>query len=94
LLNDMGTLHRVSGDLDRAEACHKQALELALGIASSWDRAYSLAGLGRCALAAGDTADAKIRLRQAQEIFQQIGAADAIGVSAELALPPGEEPSA
>ena len=31
-----------------------------------------------------DTADAKASLRQAQEIFQRIGAAEAAGVAAEL----------
>ena len=55
-LNETGTLHRVSGDLAQAEACHQQALELARAIASSWDEAHALAGLGRCALAAGRTA--------------------------------------
>ncbi len=44
----------------------------------------TLAGLGRCALAAGRTADAQAGLRQALEIFQRIGAAEANGVAAEL----------
>ena len=52
-LNERGTLYRVSGDLAQAEGCHQQALELARAIASSWDEAHALAGLGRCAMAAG-----------------------------------------
>ncbi|HEY5988910.1 MAG TPA: hypothetical protein VIV12_21395 [Streptosporangiaceae bacterium] len=41
-------------------------------------------GLGRCALAAGRTAEAELGLRQAREICQRIGAAEASGVAAEL----------
>src|SRR5450755_1835344 len=84
VLNDMGALHRVRGDLDRAEACHLQALNLARGIDSSWDEAHALAGLGRCALTAGRSSSARASLRQAQEIFQRIGAAEATGVADEL----------
>src|SRR5450755_2378849 len=84
VLNDMGALHRVRGDLDRAEACHLQALNLARGIDSSWDEAHALAGLGRCALTAGRSSSARASLRQAQEIFQRIGAAEATSVADEL----------
>jgi tetratricopeptide (TPR) repeat protein/transcriptional regulator with XRE-family HTH domain len=94
-LNEMGALHRVRGDLDQAETCHRQALDLAREIDSSWDEACTLAGLARCALAAGRTADAEAGLRQAQQIFERIGAAEATGVAAELdtltaAAPPRE----
>ena len=92
-LNETGTLHRVRGDLDGARTCHRQALDLAREIDSSWDEAHALAGLGRCALAAGRTADATAGLRQAQQIFQRIGAAEATGVGAELdAVQPGRYP--
>ena len=84
VLNEVGTLHRVRGDLDPAGACHQRALDLAREIGSSWDEAHALAGLARCALAAGRTAKAEDRLRQALEIFQRIGAAEAADVSAEL----------
>ena len=83
-LNEAGTLHRVCGDLSAAESCHQEALELARETGRSWDEAHALAGLGRCALAAGRTADAAEGLRQAQEIFQRIGTAEASGVSTEL----------
>jgi len=82
-LNEKGTLHRDRGELALAEECHQQALQLARAIASSRDEAEALAGLGRCALAAGHTARAEILLRQAAEIFQRIGAAEAPDLLAE-----------
>ena len=84
VLNQRGTLHRVSSDLAQAEGCHQQALELARAIASSWDEAHAFAGLGRCALAVGDATQAELLLRQALEIFQRIGAAEAPDLLAEL----------
>jgi DNA-binding SARP family transcriptional activator len=83
-LNEAGTLHRARGDLARAEGCHQQALELARAIASPWDEAHALAGLGRCATAARHATQAQALLRQAQQIFQRIGAAEARTVLAEL----------
>jgi tetratricopeptide (TPR) repeat protein len=83
-LNEVGTLNWVRSDLDQAGTCHRQALALAREMDSSWDEAHALAGLARCALAAGRTSDAKAGLRQAREIFQRIGAAEAAGVTAEL----------
>ena len=64
--------------------CHRQALDLAREIDSSWDEACALAGLGRCGLAAGRTADAVADLRQAREIFEKTGASEAADVAAEL----------
>jgi hypothetical protein len=60
------------------------ALDLARAIASPWDEAHALAGLGRCALAAGHATQAAALLRQALEIFQRIGAAKAPDLLAEL----------
>ena len=57
---------------------------MARAIASSWDEAHALAGLGRCILAAGHAARAAVLLRQALEIFQGIGAAEAPELHAEL----------
>ncbi len=53
-------------------------------MSSSRDQAHALAGLGRCALAAGHAARAGGLLRQALEIFQRTGAAEARGLAAEL----------
>ena len=83
-LNGRAALHRVMGDRARAEECHQQALELARAVASLWDEAHALAGLGRCAIARGRATQAEALLRQALQIFQQIGAAEAPGMLAEL----------
>jgi tetratricopeptide (TPR) repeat protein len=80
----MGVLQRGRGDYDRAIACHTQALRLARAIASAWDEGEALAGLGRCALAVGRIIDAATTMRQAHMIFQQIGAAEASEIAAEL----------
>jgi hypothetical protein len=61
-----------------------RSLGLARQIGSAWDEAHALAGLGRCALAAGHTTRPEDMLRQALGIFQRIGAAEAAEVSAEL----------
>jgi len=80
----MGALHRVQGSLAEAEDCHRQALALARNLGLAWNEAHALAGLGRCARAAGRAADAEARLRQAQDIFQRTGAGEAPGVAGEL----------
>jgi tetratricopeptide (TPR) repeat protein len=91
--NKRGTLHRVSGDLAQAEGSHHQALELARQIGSSWDEAHALAGLGRCALAAGHATQAEALLRQALEIFQRISAAETADLLAELDALTGAPPA-
>jgi len=93
-LNELGTVSRIRGYLDRASACHRQALDLAREIATPWDEAQALAGLGRCALAAGRTVDAIAGLRQAREIFDRIGAAEAAAITAELDNLAGTGPTA
>ena len=72
------------GDLRQAGSCHQQALDLARQIGMSCVEAHALAGLGWCALAAGDTTTAEDWLRQALEIFQRIGVPEAADVDAEL----------
>jgi len=90
VLNDRGTLHRVSGELALAQRCHQQSLELSRAIDSASDEALALAGLGRCALTAGQAEVAEAQLRQALEIFQRIGAAEAPGVLAEVTALAGQ----
>jgi len=77
---------RNTAGIHRASAARiaRSALGLARAIGSPWDEAHALAGLGRCALAVGRTAEAEDKLRQALEIFQRIGAAESAGVAAEL----------
>jgi hypothetical protein len=84
VLNERGTLHRISGDLAQAEGCHQRVLELARAIASSWDEAHALAGMSRCAIAAGHATQAEVLLRQALEIFQRLGAAETGDLAIEL----------
>ena len=83
-LNESGTLYRVCGDLLRAGSSHQQALTLARQIACRWDEAHALAGLGRCALASGHTAEAENQLRHALEIFRRIRTAEVADISTEL----------
>ncbi len=92
-LNEMGTLHRVSGELTAAQQCHQKSLTLSREIASAWDEAHALAGLGRCALAGGDAGPGETFLRQAREIFQRIGAAEAPKLAAELDALNGPRPA-
>lgn len=72
------------GDPGQARLCHQQALDLAREIGIAWDEAHALAGLARCAPAAGQPEQAAGLLRQALEIFRRIGAAEAAGIAAEL----------
>jgi tetratricopeptide (TPR) repeat protein/transcriptional regulator with XRE-family HTH domain len=83
-LNEIGTLSRIRGDLGQAGSFHQRALDLARQIGGPLDEARALAGLGWCALAADRTTEGEEMLRQALEIFQRIGAAEAADVSAEL----------
>lgn len=84
VLNEAGTLHRLRGEPDLAAAYHREALDMARDIESSWDEAHALAGLGRCALSAGEVAGARDLLMRSQQIFEHIGAAEAADLAAEL----------
>jgi tetratricopeptide (TPR) repeat protein len=92
-LNESGRLYLARCDLSQARSSHQQALDLARQTASVPDEALALAGLGRCALAAGDRAEGEILLRQALEIFQRIGAAEAADLLAELDGLTGSRPA-
>jgi DNA-binding SARP family transcriptional activator/tetratricopeptide (TPR) repeat protein len=83
-LNETGILHRVSGDPRRAGDVHREALAVAVTIRSRRDQADALAGLGRCALADGAAVAATRLLTQARQIYQEIGAAEAASLAAEL----------
>ena len=85
VLNEMGAVHRLTGDVDRAMAAHRQALDVAEQVPSPWDRAQSIAGFGRCAVARGRFAEGAAQLREALFIFERISAAEAAEVAAELA---------
>ncbi len=57
---------------------------MAREIAGAWDEAHALAGLGRCARADSDLAQARDLFGQALEIFQRIGAGEATEIATEL----------
>lgn len=59
-ISETGTLHLARSDLKQAAICYQQALDLARQIGCPRDEARALAGLGRCALADGQTADAVV----------------------------------
>jgi DNA-binding SARP family transcriptional activator len=82
--NELGALHRAQGRLQQATDSHRLALGLAREIGGSWDEAHALAGLARCALAAGDLSGAAAGLQQARDIFAGIGAAETAGLAVEL----------
>ncbi len=90
VLNELGTLYRVRGSVAEAVASHGEALRVAREIKSAWDEAHALAGLGRCDQATGHVADAETKLRQAYQMFQRMGAAEAPGLAAELDALAGE----
>ena len=83
-LDELGALRLAQGDPAKAAICHQEALRGAREINSVWDEAHALAGLGRCDLAAGHPAAAEAKLRQAHQMFQRIGAAEAPDVADEL----------
>jgi tetratricopeptide (TPR) repeat protein len=83
-LSERATLYRVSGDLAQAEECYKRALGVARLNSTPRYEAHALAGLGRCALAAGHATQAETLLRQALEIFQRIGAGETSHLLADL----------
>ena len=85
VLNELGAVHRLSGDLDRALTAHREALVLADGVPSPFDRALSLAGSGRCALARGHHREGAAQLRTALTILERIDAAEAAEIAAEVA---------
>jgi hypothetical protein len=78
-------VYRLTGDVDRAVAAHQEAFTLAELVPSPWDRAQSLAGFGRCAIARGRPREGTAQLRTALEIFRRINAVEAAEVAAELA---------
>jgi tetratricopeptide (TPR) repeat protein len=85
VLNELGAVHRLAGDLDRAQAAHREAFDLAGQVPSPFDRALSLAGFGRCAVARGHHREGAAQLRTALRILRRIDAAEATEVAQDLA---------
>jgi DNA-binding SARP family transcriptional activator/tetratricopeptide (TPR) repeat protein len=80
----LARLYHARADIAQARSLYQQALDLAREIPSLWDEASSLAGLGRCARDEGDSPGALSLLMRAHQLFQQIEAAEAAEVAAEL----------
>jgi tetratricopeptide (TPR) repeat protein len=85
-LNETGGLNMAQKLLDQSVTSHQAAIDLARRIGSPWNEAHALAGLGRCALSVGRTAEAVEKLREALRIFQRIGAAEKAEIAIEVAL--------
>jgi tetratricopeptide (TPR) repeat protein len=85
VLNHRGTLRRLSSeDLDPAVADHRRALDLARAVHAPLEEARALEGVGRCALARGDTVAARAELQQALTMYQRIGAVEAARLAVDL----------
>ena len=85
VLNELGELHRLAGDVEGARTAHGEALALAGQVSSPFDLALSLAGFGRCAVARGRHREGAAQLGTALEILRRIDAAEAAEVAADLA---------
>lgn len=82
--NESAMLDRIAGDLAQAEAGHRAALHIALQIGSSWDEAFSHAGLGRCAIASGRADQGKASLKRAHDLYERADPGFARRIAAEL----------
>jgi tetratricopeptide (TPR) repeat protein/transcriptional regulator with XRE-family HTH domain len=84
VLNTTGLLRYSRGDLEGATDCHQNALHRARQLAIPLEEGRALAGLGRCALSAGDQASALALLQQAHAVLAPTGAAEVHAISSEL----------
>ncbi len=84
ILNWTGSLHHSRGDLENARACHHSALHRSRHLAMPLEEGRALAGLGRCALSAGDHTNALALLQQAHNVLTPTRAAEAHSVASEL----------
>jgi DNA-binding SARP family transcriptional activator/tetratricopeptide (TPR) repeat protein len=83
-LNETAALHADRGEPGPARDAYHQALAIAQRAASPHEEATARAGLGHCALAQGDAAGGAAALRAARELFEQIGAPEAVALAREL----------
>ena len=82
-----GAMHLTRGDPQQARTHYQRALQLARTLGSQLEEARALEGIGKCAAATPATNPADNTLRQALEIYQRIGAADATRLAAEINNP-------
>jgi DNA-binding SARP family transcriptional activator/tetratricopeptide (TPR) repeat protein len=83
-LRGMAELSRRSGQSGKSLKSYQAALSLARQIADPYEEARILEGMAETALALRDDRDAWVRLRQALDIFEQLGAPEAEPVRLRL----------
>jgi DNA-binding SARP family transcriptional activator/tetratricopeptide (TPR) repeat protein len=86
---EIGAVHVALGAPAQALACYERALELARSAGTQLEEARALEGIGRCAAQLSDVGAADSALRQALDIYQRLGAADATRLAAEMQALPG-----
>jgi tetratricopeptide (TPR) repeat protein len=94
ILDSLGELHMLRGDLDTAKVYLTQAVALATENGNKWYAGQALRTLGRCCLATGDPETALAKAREALALAEQIGDRQAICeswlIAAEAHLQTGE----
>ncbi len=78
ILDSLGELHMLRGDLDTAKEYLTQAVALATENGNKWYAGQALRTLGRCHLAIGDPASALAKAKEALALAEQIGDRQAI----------------
>ena len=86
-LIETGAMHLTRGDPKQARAHYQRAMQLARTIGSQLEEARALEGIGKCATAIHAADADRKTLRQALEIYQRIGSADARRLAAEIDIP-------
>ena len=78
ILDSLGELHMLRGDLDTAREYLTQAVALATENGNKWYAGQALRTLGRCCLALGDPATSLEKAKEALAMAEQIGDRQAI----------------
>jgi transcriptional regulator with XRE-family HTH domain len=84
VLNNMGEALLAGGAAGDAEARHREALDIAVGIAAPAEEARAREGIGRRQLLAGHAAEGGQELRRALAIYQRINSTNTERVAALL----------
>ena len=94
ILDSLGELHMLRGDLETAKEYLTQAVALATENGNKWYAGQALRTLGRCCLAIGEPATALVNAKEALALAEQIGDRQAICeswlIGAEAHLQTGE----
>ena len=78
ILDSLGELHMLRGDLDTAKEYLTQAVALATENGNKWYAGQALRTLSRCYLAIGDPSNAMAKAKEALSLAEQIGDRQAI----------------